>query len=287
MKKPFGLSVLVLALSLFTGGTLTAKEAPPAFPKGEEVKVKAMSYNIHHGAGDDNVLDLKRVGDVLAASGADIIGLQEVDNHWSSRSDFEDEARWLADYLGMQYAFGANLDRDPLEEDGNRRQYGNAVLSRYPIIAQENHLLTSDPLEPRAEQRGMLEAVVNVKGNHVHFYSTHLGLSVAERTVQTGEVARIVSERGGTAIVTGDFNAAPDTVEMENMAVFEDAFASSGDAYTFPVENPRIRADYIFFTGDMDWVSAEVIRTNASDHLPVTAEFLLKRTTPGASADSR
>ena len=47
----------------------------------EKVQVKVMSYNIHHAVGEDNVLDLERIAKVIEDSDAEIIGLQEVDNH--------------------------------------------------------------------------------------------------------------------------------------------------------------------------------------------------------------
>ena len=47
-----------------------------------------MTYNIHHGKGIDKVVDLKRIADVITQSGAEIIGLNEVDIHFSNRSHF-------------------------------------------------------------------------------------------------------------------------------------------------------------------------------------------------------
>ena len=55
----------------------------------KSIDVKVMSYNIHHAVGQDGILDLERIAKVIEDSGAEIIGLQEVDNHWSERSQFE------------------------------------------------------------------------------------------------------------------------------------------------------------------------------------------------------
>ncbi|MEF3306581.1 endonuclease/exonuclease/phosphatase family protein [Paenibacillus sp. GYB003] len=268
---------LVLAIAVIgMGSRVSAEGAPPEFPRGENITVKVLSYNIHYGMGVDGVWDLKRIGDVLAASGAEVIGLQEIDKHWSARSQFLDETKWLADYLGMHYAFGANLDRDPLEEGGERRQYGTAILSKYPIIASDNQLITSSP----REQRGLLKATINVKGNFIHIFNTHLGLSPEERAEQTAEIVEIVGEQNGS-IIMGDLNAAPNTKEILILSnAFRDAFAGSAADYTFPSNAPRIRADYIFHSDDLELGKAEVIATPASDHLPVTAEFVLKRSAP-------
>jgi endonuclease/exonuclease/phosphatase family metal-dependent hydrolase len=50
-----------------------------------ETTVTVMSFNIHHGQGTDGVLDLERIARVIRASGADIVGLQEVDRHFGGR----------------------------------------------------------------------------------------------------------------------------------------------------------------------------------------------------------
>lgn len=81
--------------------------------QGKEVSTTVMSYNIHHGVGIDGQLSLQRIADVIRDSGAEIVGLQEVDRHYGERSDFKDQAKELADLLGYHYAYGANLDLEP------------------------------------------------------------------------------------------------------------------------------------------------------------------------------
>ena len=60
------------------------------------------TYNIAHAAGIDGRLDLERIAAEIERGGAEIVALQEVDRHWSERSQFVDQAQWLADRLGMQ-----------------------------------------------------------------------------------------------------------------------------------------------------------------------------------------
>ena len=111
MKKIFGVFALLL---FFLAPVSHSFAIEPTDASEKALQVKVMSYNIHHAVGEDNVLDLERIAKVIEDSGAEIIGLQEVDNHWSERSNFEDQAKWLADRLGMHYTYAANLDRDPL-----------------------------------------------------------------------------------------------------------------------------------------------------------------------------
>ena len=102
--------------------------------KAKAIQVKVMSYNIHHAVGEDNVLDLERIAKVIEDSDAEIIGLQEVDNHWSERSNFEDQTKWLVNRLDMHYNYAVNLNQESLTPAEPRRQYGTAVFSNYPII---------------------------------------------------------------------------------------------------------------------------------------------------------
>ncbi|GHI00100.1 endonuclease/exonuclease/phosphatase family protein [Neobacillus kokaensis] len=244
----------------------------------KEAVIKVMTYNIHHGR-TDAILDLKRIAVLIKTSGADVIGLQEVDNHFSERSNFEDQAKWLANYLDMHFAYGANLDFDPLQEGGNRRQYGTAVLSKYPILSAENHLLTTIP--NLSEQRGLLETVINVKGNHVQFYNVHLDDQRAElREQQIKEIHNIAHQKEGTSIFVGDFNATPESAEIRKMtAQYKDVFAelNQNNDFTFPADKPDSRIDYIFTSKNVEICNCKVINTIASDHLPITAELVLNK----------
>ncbi|MDM5224360.1 endonuclease/exonuclease/phosphatase family protein [Peribacillus sp. NJ11] len=282
-KKLFIL--LLSMIPMFSYSSETHATELPMFERGNETDIKVMAYNIHHGEGTDAILDLKRIADIIKTSGADIIGLQEVDNHFSERSNFEDQAKWLATYLGMHYAYGANLDYEPLQEGEHRRQYGTAVLSKYPILSAENHMLTNIPYPVNpTEQRGLLDTVINVRGNHIHFYNTHLDNKRAQqRDLQIREILDIAKQKEGTSIFVGDFNATPESSEILKMsAQYKDVFAELGqnEDFTIPVDKPDRRIDYIFTSEDVKIRTGEVIYTNASDHLPITAELVLKKNSP-------
>ncbi|MFW3385925.1 UNVERIFIED_CONTAM: endonuclease/exonuclease/phosphatase family protein [Kocuria sp. CPCC 205274] len=281
------------AALLVTAGALGASPAAAAPGHGPDrsTDLRVMSFNIHHGADGDDVLDLERTAAVIEASGAEVIGLQEVDDAWSSRSDFEDQAARLAELLDMHYVYGANLDAAPAEGRTENSRYGNAILSEHPIIDSENHLLTSiEYAEQPTEQRGLLEAVINVKGHHVGFYSTHLDHQRAEqRELQAREILQITGESSRPAVVVGDLNAEPDAPELQGLfGVFTDVFAALGqdDAYTFtpdgaPVEDAGLRIDYVLVSEDVRPRAAHVVRTSASDHLPIVADLAIPRSPNG------
>ena len=149
------------------------------------------SFNIHHGAGTDDRLDLERVAAEIERTGAAVVGLQEVDRHWGDRSAFVDQAQWLADRLGMNVVYGANLDLDPPAPDRPRRQYGTAILSSHPIVYSRNTLL---PRPQNGEQRGLLEAAIDVDGVRVRVANTHLQHnSAVERRAQTERIAALLA----------------------------------------------------------------------------------------------
>ena len=102
-------AVVVLAAALLA--VLMVSSAGEAQGKGVR-DVTAMSYNIHHGVGADGRLNLDRIAGVVRAEKAEVVGLQEVDRFWR-RSDFVDQVEYLARELGMQAAYGANLDLYP------------------------------------------------------------------------------------------------------------------------------------------------------------------------------
>jgi endonuclease/exonuclease/phosphatase family metal-dependent hydrolase len=235
-----------------------------------------MSYNIHHGRGVDDRLDLARVAAEIRNSGADIVGLQEVDRHWGERSYFADQAADLAQELGMRVVYGANLDLDPLDPGGPRRQYGNAILSDAPIHEWRNTLL---PRTGSLEQRGLLQALVTVRGIPVRVFATHLQHnSQEERIAQIAAIREVVGTSPELVVLTGDLNARPNTPEID--AITEDLVdawteAGVGDGYTFPAEDPRARLDYVLHSNDVMTCSAAVLSTDGSDHLPVTADLAL------------
>jgi len=268
---PLLVALVAVAASVWVGLAPARAAGPPP------AQVRVMSYNMHHGEGPDGVLDLERIARDIEAAGADIVGLQEVDNHWGERSDWQDQAAWLAARLGMHHAYAANLDLPPGAGQTVRRQYGTAVLSRHPILSAENHLLTSLPYPTRpTEQRGLLHAVVNVRGAHLDFYDTHLDHQRAEQRIsQVEEVLAIVARSQGTAILVGDLNAVPDSTEVRMLTPqpFTDAFAGS-DTPTFPGGK---RIDYILVRDGLGISDRRVYDSDGSDHLPLAVTVTIPR----------
>ncbi|WP_213423482.1 endonuclease/exonuclease/phosphatase family protein [Bhargavaea massiliensis] len=251
--------------------------------------VRIMSYNIAHGQGMDGKVDLERIADVIRSSGADIVALQEVDSHYSGRSGYEDQAARLAAMLDMSYSYGPNLVEPPLAPGQPARKFGNAVLSRFPIKYAVNHPYRHVEKPPdNAEPRGMLETVVDLGGTNFSLFNTHLSLHEEGIRSNIGELLEIAENTFFPAVIAGDFNAVPNHPQIAKVrSRFVDAFAGAapGESFTFPssyrdpsgigITEPAVRIDYLFSKGAEDIRNARVIDTNASDHMPIVADFVI------------
>jgi endonuclease/exonuclease/phosphatase family metal-dependent hydrolase len=263
------LVALVATLVTGTGTASAVAGAPPARP------LRVATFNIHHGVGLDNVLDLERIAATVESTGADVVGLQEVDVHFGQRSDFVDQASWLADRLGMYAAFGANLDFDPLTPGAPRRQYGTAILSEHRIRETNNTLL---PRPAGGEQRGLLAAQIRVRGLPVRIFNTHLQHdSQVERLAQVAAIRDVLAGTNESVVVLGDLNATPDSPEIAGLTEdLVDAWVTAGvgAGYTFDAATPHARIDYVMSSGDVVARTAAVVTTaDASDHLPVVVDL--------------
>ena len=270
-RVPALVLLLLALLATVVAGTGTAAGVPGAPPPRP---LRVATFNIHHGVGLDNVLDLERIAATVESTGVEVVGLQEVDVHFGARSDFVDQANWLADRLGMYVVFGANLNLDPLSAGAPRRQYGTAILSEHRIRESTNTLL---PRPEGGEQRGLLEAHIRVRGLPVTVYNTHLQHdSQVERLAQIATIRDIIAGVDESVVVLGDLNATPGSPEIANLTedlVDSWVTAGVGDGFTYDAATPHARIDYVMSSGDVVARTAAVVTADASDHLPVVVDL--------------
>ncbi|NMB25980.1 MAG: hypothetical protein GX986_10660 [Firmicutes bacterium] len=239
--------------------------------------VQVMTYNIHHGRGLSGELDLGEIAAVIEASGADIIGLQEVDRNYGQRSNYQDQPELLANRLNMQYVYGESLRVRHLRPGRGIGYYGNMILSRYPIL--ESQILRL-PNQWGSEPRTALKTIIEIPSGPIAVWVTHLGLSNVEREAQVGRLLEAIAEEELPSIVLGDFNAVAETPEIRALAnQFQDvgrvlAFDNMGTFYGDPLA-PMPRIDYIWATHGLQPASYKVIPSRASDHLAVTANLVV------------
>jgi len=143
--------------------------------------MKLVTYNIHYGKGQDGRFDLERIAEAI--TGADIIGLQEVDRYWRRSGDV-DQALALATLLpGYFWVYGPGYDAPACikhpeianaDERGRRRQHGNMILSRWPVLSSRVLSLPKARPSQFCQLRVMLEAVINSPGGALRVGCTHL-----------------------------------------------------------------------------------------------------------------
>jgi endonuclease/exonuclease/phosphatase family metal-dependent hydrolase len=252
------------------------------------VPFRVASFNIHHGVGMDGRLDLERTAAAIRATGAAVVGLQEVDRHLSARSGWADQAGWLGAELGLEVVHGPTLDLDPHEPsvpDAPRRRYGNAILSAHPIHTWQALAL---PSGGRREPRGVVTAVVEVGGTPLRVAVTHLQVrSRSERLSQAARIVELLADTGSEPVgrraprvlprvLLGDLNASPDSPEIGLLTTrLVDAWAAAGDGpgFTFDAATPHARIDYVMTSPDLVAAAAWLVPTHASDHYPVVADL--------------
>ena len=233
----------------------------------EPIEIRVVSYNIHHGEGLDDKLDLPRIAQVLEQANPDIIALQEVDQN-TERTEKVDQTAVLAKLLKMKSVFGDNIDYQ-----GGR--YGNALLTKYDSISVTNHKL---PALTPGEQRGLMEADIAVPGLNqpLKFLATHFDYrrDNNERVASCEMIKKLTQDWGDRpALMAGDLNALPDS---ETLRLLQEHWTRANKEVepTFPSDKPVRQIDYILLRPASGWkvVEFQVLdEAVASDHRPILA----------------
>jgi endonuclease/exonuclease/phosphatase family metal-dependent hydrolase len=245
---------------------VTSPLSAPA-KSAEPLRIRVLSYNIHHGEGVDGKLDLNRIAQVILSVSPDVVAVQEVDRK-TVRTNRVDQPAELSRLTDMEILFEKNIDF----QDG---EYGNAVLSNLPVVKHENvHL----PSLGGGEQRGVL--IVELKPEAIDetilFLGTHLDhrSDDRERLASAARINELIQQRDDQpAILAGDLNATPDSAVL---TTFGKKWSRSGQTElpTIPVTQPNRQIDYVLFRPADRWRVVEVRVLDeavASDHRAILA----------------
>ena len=167
-------------------------------PRGPVLRV--LQFNIRAARSEGGRVDLPEIAAEIAAARPDLVSLNEVDTDTTRTRT--DEPAYLAGATGLHVVYGPNVIYDG-------GPFGNAVLTRYPVVASQNLRL---PGAPGRETRGLLTVVVQVQGHDVVFGSTHLSdgdQAGPSRLLQSLAVARALRSMPAPAILAGDLNSGP------------------------------------------------------------------------------
>lgn len=232
--------------------------------------VKILTYNIHHAnpPSTPDKIDIEAIAKVINESGAEVVGIQEVDIH-VSRSEMMNQAEKLSELTGMDYFFSKGIDLE-------KGFYGTLILSKYKIVGKRRYDL---PMPVKSENRSL--AIVDVElpgGKTISLANTHLDLKEENRIAQAEFINELGELYSKPLILVGDLNAKP---ESKPIQILEEYFERNkiSNQPTSPNVNTKNEIDYIMVLKNVDfnWRSYRVIQEEyASDHLPLFAEIEFK-----------
>lgn len=224
------------------------------------MNIKVMSFNTQHFKNFvTKKIDYTSVVNLIKKYEVDIIGLNEVFDRFIVKG----QAEKIAKKLGYYCYFGkaTNLAF---------RNYGNAIISKYPILnAEIIHIPYSIRLEKNYQKRTILKANILVDGKVLHVYVTHLGLNIDEKENGIDTIVKNISNN--RTILMGDFNMTPDNKNIDkinNILVNTDKTNN-----TWPSIKPRYKLDYIFVSKDLKFYLSDVLNEIISDHLPCITQI--------------
>ena len=239
--------------------------------------LRVATYNIHkgvQGVGPVRRLEIHNIGHAVEQLDADIVCLQEV------RKLHRQEARYFKRWPEMPQAeflapegYASVYQTNATTKHG---EHGNALLSRWPIVANAHE----DVSDHRFEQRGLLHVHVVVHDRPVHVVVLHLGLIASSRERQVHQVLRFIEReipKREAVLVAGDLNDWGGKLRPAMHAAGFGDFLGERQ-FTYPSRLPLTQLDYVYARG-LKPVGVQIPRgriwSQMSDHLPLIAEFKL------------
>ena len=246
-------------------------------PEPTAPRLRVATYNVHGCVGIDGHRSESRIAEVIASMSVDIAGLQELDLG-RARSAHADQAALIANQLGWKYYF------HPAMRSGDE-QYGNAIVSRFPIVLQRAAELPGSAPWYCREQRVAIWMKAETALGPVHLINSHFGLSRVERRLQAqlliGTAWLGAISPGEPAILLGDLNSVRTsrayrliTTQLRDVRTL---VRPAGAFRTFPTRFPSLAVDHIFVNAALSPTKLTVHRTPlsrlASDHFPLLCEL--------------
>ncbi|MBV8517894.1 MAG: endonuclease/exonuclease/phosphatase family protein [Acidobacteria bacterium] len=257
------LAYRVLGVYQIRPGKCTA--GPPrtiaqTYPK----RLVVLTYNIEGHAALLRSDHIARIADVINAVHPDVVGINEA-HRKTFQARFADEVEELRRRTHMNGVFGRSYSF-------MGGAFGNAVLTRGEIVHSEVH-----PLPGTGEPRTLLETLVRIDGGTVAFMVAHTsawgGINREQRGEQLACMNSYVRASAFPTILTGDFNAPPESEEIAGFLA-NNVLQFAGNPATPSHKVLSQRLDYIL--ADRGWKvrDARVLDLGPSDHKPVLAELV-------------
>jgi endonuclease/exonuclease/phosphatase family metal-dependent hydrolase len=224
-------------------------------------RLRVMTWNINGAVGRNPRFDLARVVDYVQRHAPDIVALQEVDSRRARDAGMANPFDALRGALGSHGAHAHAINT----ADGD---YGQVLVSRWPLVASSVHDLSY----PEREPRRAISAEIATPAGPLHVIATHLGLSLRERSHQARTLLGLAGGLERPTVVMGDFNdwLWRGSVRRALRRVLPRCSAQR----TFPAMLPLLRLDCIYVSSAVRLVSCRTDPSarSLSDHLPLIAE---------------
>jgi endonuclease/exonuclease/phosphatase family metal-dependent hydrolase len=251
-------------------------------PRGGDLAVRVMTYNLHSCLGIDGKVRPERIARVINHFDPDIVAVQEVDAH-RPRSGHHDQAQLIADHLRMGHVFHAMFEEQ-------KERYGIAIFSKHPFTLVKSGFLTLAAPRLLRENRGAIWVTLEIEGRPpLHLINTHFGLGRDERRIQAAEL--LGKDWLGAipdhepVLLCGDLNSSPRSAACRLLGTrlrdVQLALPGHQPLPTFSTVKPFMRIDHIFASRHFTVERIEIPDTPtallASDHLPLCVELTLPK----------
>jgi endonuclease/exonuclease/phosphatase family metal-dependent hydrolase len=257
-------------------------------------RLRFVTFNIAHGRGTMPVhqslrstarirANLLKIAALIKRLGADLVAVQEVDENSRWNGNFN-HLTFLSEHSGLPFtAIGLTNVR------GGRypRNYGNGVLSRWPIRHAESATFGRSALG----DKGFLFVEIELApGRRLPLVNLHLHhTSRRQRLLQAAVLIKFLTERSGQRrphwvappILCGDFNTPAHEADATAMLL---GHCEETNNYcllpkkgrTFPAALPARLLDFVLLPQECQVAHSEVLRCFLSDHRPVLVDFDLE-----------
>lgn len=223
--------------------------------------LRVATFNIRHGRGLDDHVDLQRTAAAIVETGADVIALQELDRI-QERSGGEDQVARLEALTGLNIAFWPTVRKG----DG---EYGIGIATRGPIDLSDWRY-EQLPRVGSEEPRGAIVGPLREFGLSV--VATHLSTNKAARRAQTLALVEMAADLEPPVAILGDLNQGRIGLRPLTRAAYD---AGRRIEQTMTRRSLRWQIDFVLVGPPARLASTETVTTDASDHVPLVAEVAI------------
>ena len=229
--------------------------------------MKLMVYNTQHCQNFiTKLIDSPLFASIIKNSGADFVGLNEIRGDGPS-DEYVDQTAILSELTGFEYSFFGDAIFVK-----NQGLYGNAFLSKIPVISSEKIMVPDAPLPHIGyhERRCLIKAKLQ---NGLTVLVIHFGLNIDEQELAVKTVLENIEAE--KCVLMGDFNVTPENELLKPIRerMVDTATFFKEPLLSFPSDKPDRKIDYIFVSKDLDVVSADIPAIIGSDHRPYIIEI--------------